>query len=137
MNVSVTETIINRANEQFGNTNPPAWYNGPHREFETEWAGTALRPFERFYETPVGAVSLFRYDEATAEDLTVGEASVVVNLGEEHLTASDALAFGTAVVMAATRLAASEGGASVDDVHLLIDQLQEVVREMARRAEVA
>lgn len=136
MPTSVTEIIIDRANEQFGDTNPPAWYNGPHREFESECAGTAMRPFERYYDTPVGEVHLFRCDEAAKGQMTLGESTVYVEATDDYLSAADALAFGTAVVMAATRLAASEGGASVDDVHTLIDQLQDVVREMARRAEV-
>lgn len=136
MNARVTEDSIDRANKLFGGTNNPIWYRGPHREFEWEQAGTAFRPFERYFETPVGDVHLFRCDEAAGEKLTVGESTVYVEASDEHLSAADALAFGTAVVMAATRLAAAEGGASVDDVHTLIDQLQDVVREMARRAEV-
>lgn len=137
MSSSVAETIINRANDEHGDSNPPKWYRGPRREFEWEQAGAAFRPFERYYETPVGDVHLFRCDEAAGEKLTVGESTVYVEASDEHLSAADALAFGTAVVMAATRLAASEGGASVDDVHTLIDQLQGVVREMARQAEAA
>ncbi len=137
MSNSVTEIIIDRANEQFGDTNPPLWYSGPRREFESECAGTAMRPFERYFESPVGEVHLFRCDEAAGEKLTVGDSTVYVEATDGYLSAADALAFGTAVVMAATRLAAAEGGASVDNVHTLIDQLQDVVREMARRAEVA
>lgn len=136
MSNSVTETIINRANEQHSDTNPPLWYSGPRREFEFELAGSAFRPFERYYESPVGEVHLFRCDEASGEKLTVGDSTVYVEATDDYLSATDALAFGTAVVMAATRLAAAEGGASVDDVHTLIDQLQDVVREMARRVEV-
>ncbi|MBP1053063.1 hypothetical protein J6397_23175 [Rhodococcus qingshengii] len=134
---SLTETIIDRANAEHGDSNPPAWFHGPRREFEWEQAGTAFRPFERYFETPVGDVHLFRCDEAAGEKLTVGESTVYVEASDEHLSAADALVFGTAVVMAATRLAAAEGGASVDDVHTLIDQLQDIVREMARQAEVA
>ena len=137
MSNSVTETIINRANEQHSDTNPPLWYSGPSREFEWEQAGTAFRPFERYFESPVGDVHLFRCDEAAGEKLTVGDSTVYVEATNDYLSAADALAFGTAVVLAATGLAAAEGGASVDAVHTLIDQLQDVVREMARQAEVA
>lgn len=136
MSSSVTENSIDRANELFGGTNAPVWYSGPRREFEFELAGSAFRPFERYFESPVGEVHLFRCDEAAGEKLTVGDSTVYVEATDDYLSAADALAFGTAVVMAATRLAAVEGGASVDDVHTLIDQLQDVVREMARRAEV-
>lgn len=134
MSSSVAENSIDRANELFGGTNAPVWYHGPSREFEWEQAGTAFRPFERYYETPVGDVHLFRCDEAAGDKLTVGDSTVYVEASDEHLSAADALEFGTAVVMAATRLAASDGGVSVDNVHLLIDQLQDVVREIRDQA---
>lgn len=105
---------MNEADRLHGDTPAPSWYISPqpHPGFESALGDTALRTYERHYDTPVGTVMLFRADEALGKDLTIGESVVVISIPEEHLGPQAAIELGRQIVKAGMALAAEDRAAA-------------------------